>query len=321
MDRSLFVERALTAVLPPEKEFPFTMRLNVEAFAADGGSACAAVSGGAAALADAGVPLREMVAGISVGLLSVGGAWNREAYTISEPSDACSEESFGRYELVLDPSAVEVAFGGMELRVAGTAKGITAMQLDARVPGGVPEEVLIEALAAAQVGRLRVLSTMKTATLLERGESAPMFDVVRVPADAVGQVIGREGAAIRAVEAASGAKVHVGNGGELNVFAPSAAQFRVAKEALLASAGAHLEPGELYRVKVAAVKDFGAFVTLPGSEARALLHISEVALERIRAVEDVLKPGDEVEVAFLGRDARGAFRVSRKAALLKASKK
>jgi polyribonucleotide nucleotidyltransferase len=165
LDRSAFVERALVGALPPAADFPFTLRLNADALGADGGAAAAAVCAGSLAMAAAGVPSRGMVAAVSVGLASEGGAWSGEAGAAGggPPGAAHAWPPLGRHELLTDPTAAEVAAGDMEFRVAGTAAGVTAAQLDACAPGGVPLEVLEAALGRAHVARLRVLAAMRQA--------------------------------------------------------------------------------------------------------------------------------------------------------------
>lgn len=314
MDRSSFVERALLPTLPSEEEFPFAVRLNAEILAADGGSGPAAVCGGTVAMSDAGVPLRSLVAAVSIGMVSEGGAWNGEPSPW--PTDMSTD--LGRYELLTDPSGLEISMGDMELRVAGTAQGITACQLDVQIPGGLPLEVVEEALGRAKVARLRTLATMQAAIVPHgevRAAHAPVFGGMKIPASAVGAVIGREGSVLRGIEAQTGAKVHIGDNGDLVVFAPSVGQFNAARAAVRSAAGETLEKGKMYTAKVIAVKDFGAFVMVPGCDMRAMLHVSEIAPERIRAVEDFFKTGDLLDVVFLGRDDRGTLRVSRKAAL------
>jgi polyribonucleotide nucleotidyltransferase len=331
MDRSSFIERALLPVLPSEDKFPFSVRVNAEALAADGGSGTVAVCGSAVAMTDAGVPLSSLVAAVSVGLMSEGGTWN------GEPEKWLQDEQrppLGQYELITDPTGLEISQGDMELRVAGTAGGITACQLDVQIPGGVPLEVIEEALKRAKVARIRVLGTMEealpnyshsvghpkigdtTATAAAgTDKNAAKYGTLRIPMTSIGAVIGKEGSVLRGIEAVNGAKVNIGDGGVLTIFAPSTAQFESARAALRAAAGDTLEPGTVYTGKVVGLKDFGAFIQIPGCDMRALLHISEMAQQRIRAVEDVVKVGDLVKVVFLGRDHRGMLKVSRKAAL------
>jgi polyribonucleotide nucleotidyltransferase len=320
MDRSSFIERALSPVLPSEEKFPFSVRINAEALAADGGSSTAAVCGSAVAMTDAGVPISSLVAAVSVGMVSQGGTWNGEPE--KWPADE-NRPPLGQYELITDPTALEISLGDMELRVAGTAEGITACQLDVQIPGGVPLEVVEEALNRAKVARIRALAAMEDALSGASTETqsnkkdAPMFGTMRIPPTSIGAVIGKEGSVLRGIEAASGAKVNIGDRGILTVFAPSTAQFESACAALRSAAGDTLNQGQVYTGKVVGVKDFGAFIQIPGCDMRALLHISEIAPERIRAVEDVVNVGDSVDVMFLGRDNRGMLKVSRKAALVK----
>jgi polyribonucleotide nucleotidyltransferase len=322
MDRSSFIERALLPVLPLEEKFPFSVRINAEALAADGGSGTAAVCGSAVAMTDAGVPLTSLVAAVSVGMVSQGGKWNGEPE--KWPADE-QRPPLGQYELITDPLALEISLGDMEMRVAGTAGGITACQLDVQIPGGVPLVVVEEALHRAKVARIRALSTMEEALQSGSGgggsdgndkkKNDAMFGTLRIPATSIGAVIGKEGSVLRGIEASSGAKVNIGDGGILTIFAPSTAQFESARAALRAAAGDTLEQGKVYTGKVVGVKDFGAFIQIPGCDMRALLHISEIAPQRIRAVEDVVKMGESLDVVFLGRDNRGMLKVSRKAVL------
>jgi polyribonucleotide nucleotidyltransferase len=315
----------------------------VEALGADGGSTAAAVCGASLSLADAGVALRSLVAAVSVGLISEGGTWDGEsrrsssfvplpssaAMPPSKTDAACTESGIplgfltqstsgsdlGQYELLTDPCGIEAALGDMELRVAGTADGITAAQLDVRVPGGIPMEALEAAFKRASVARLRLLTVMQSALPQERCARAPVFDVVQVPPSCIGAVLGKEGSNLRSIEAATGCRINVENDGALCVYAPSRSHFEKARLSLRSVTGESMQKGEVYRGKIVALKDFGAWVAFPGSAAHALLHISEVAMTRIRAVEDVLAAGQSVEVVFMGRDNRGTLRVSRKAAL------
>lgn len=323
MDRSSFIERALLPVLPTEKEFPFAVRLNAEALAADGGTGAAAVVGGCIAMADAGVPLKGLVAAVGVGLVSEKGMWNGERPSRGGNSGGEEDEEnnaslLGQHELLVDPSGMEVSMGDMELRVAGTKEGITACQLDVLLPGGVPLSVIEEALMKAKAARLKILETMEYSLPHgpeQRADHAPMFGTVKVPPTSVGAVIGKEGSMIRKIENRTGAKVNVQDNGVLNVFAPSGTQYEAAKAAIKAATGDVLSKGQRYTARVVVVKDYGAYVTMPGTEIKALLHISDLSKERIGAVEDVVKVGDAVEVEYTGRDKRGSVRVSRKAVL------
>lgn len=346
-DRSSFIEKALSPLLPPESEFPFTLRLNTDVLAADGSILAAAVCGNSVALADAGVPLKDTVAGVSFSLLSEAGQWDGEAATANATlchlADEGSSEikdgsdSIGTFEILVDPTELEIAVGDMELHVAGTAGGITAIQLEARLPGGIPDAVVIKALERAQTARVRIINHMKRTTLccfqqqtesssssavesMHESSNRPRFGWTKVPMSVIGAVIGREGSGIRAIESASGAKVHVGEGGDVAIFAPTRKRYQLAYAAIGAAAGTSLVEGNVYEATVVSIKDFGAFVSIPGCDLRALLHISDVSLQRIRSVDDVLKVGDAIEVVFTGRDPRGSLRVSRKAYLLQKQK-
>lgn len=340
LDRSYFIEKALSPLLPPESRFPFTLRLNTDVLAADGGVVAAAVCGNSVALADAGVPMKELVAGVSLCLLSEAGQWDGEAVAVPSERATVSDdnkghtdigESIGSYEILVDPTELEVALGDMELQIAGTTTGITAIQLDARLPGGIPDSVVLKAFERAQTARVRMINYMQRTILSHNDDSTaiessvdddsirprPRFGWTKVPTSAIGAVIGKEGSGIRAIESASGAKVHVGDAGEVAIFAPTLKQYQSAHAAIGAAAGTNLVVGNVYEATVVSIKDFGAFVSLPDCDLRALLHISDVSLQRIRAVDDVVKVGDAIQVAFTGRDARGSLRVSRKAVLQK----
>ncbi|PSC68371.1 polyribonucleotide nucleotidyltransferase [Micractinium conductrix] len=314
-------ERALLPVLPAENEFPFSLRINAETLASAGSSSMAAVSGGALALADAGVPLKALVAGISVGLFmddSWDGACGELAGAPVAQAGGAAVPPVGRYELLTDLQGIEDQTGGMDLKVAGTRTGITACQLDVKLPGGVPLSIVEEALAAAARGRAKILSAMEAALPEERSDSSPTFGSLTVPAGMVGRVIGSGGSNIRQLEEEADVRLDVdGDSGRVAIYAPSQAAYKLAASKVQDVTGESVKEGEVYRGTVTKLFDYGALVTLADSGARALLHISEISPTRVRSIEEALSLGQELEVMCLGRDARG-MRLSRKAVLARA---
>lgn len=317
---SSLVERAMLPVLPSAAEFPFPLRLNADTLASNGSSSLAAVCGGSLALADAGVPLRSLVAGVSVGLMTEH-CWDGTAREVggqaaAAPSGGTGEvREWGRYELLTDLMGLEDSLGDMDFKVAGSRAGITACQLDVKVLGGVPESVLVEGLERARVARLAILDIMQSVMSRERSVHSPYYGVVKVNRDSVGRVIGAGGANIKEVSETTGARCDVSSdSGEVRVYAPSKQQFEAAKTRVLELAGENIQEGQRYPVRVVRLADFGAFVEFE-SGVRTLLHISELSQQRVRSVEDVVSLGDTFEVLCLGRDARGHIKISRKALL------
>eukprot|EP00898_Chlorokybus_atmophyticus_P008169 jgi/Chlat1/8353/Chrsp80S07895 len=284
----MLAEKSLVAVMPSIDEFPFSIRLNSMVLASDGSSSMATVCGGSMALMNAGVPIKEHVAGISIGLVADMDPWTNKIQN---------------YKLITDILGIEDHFGDMDYKVAGTRKGVTAIQLDVKLPG-IPIEVLVEGMHNAQSARLRLLDQMEAAIARPEEsfkDSAPRFGRISIDKEFLGRIIGPSGSNIKAMEAAYGAKLTVSEDGTVSIFAPSAELYASVKKRVEEVAGKELEVGEKYNVNVVAIKDYGAFVEFP-SGRQALLHISELDHERLT-------------VQCIGRDIRGNVRLSRKTLL------
>lgn len=274
--------RALSHVLPSQEEFPYVIRVVGETLESNGSSSMATVCAGSLALMDAGVPLKAPVAGIAMGL-------------VMEGSD---------YRILTDILGSEDALGDMDFKVTGTANGVTALQMDIKI-GGITADIMREALAQAREGRLHILGEMAKALPAPREEisrRAPRILQVKIPTDKIGTVIGPGGKQIRELEA-MGATVEVQEDGTVRIYSEDSAAAQRVKaqiEALTATA----EVGKEYDGVVAKVTEFGAFITLfPGTDG--LLHISQIAEERVERVEDHLKEGDRLKVKVNTIDDRG----------------
>jgi len=285
-------ERALTNLLPPEADFPYAVRVVSDILESNGSSSMATVCGGSLALMDAGVPLKSPCAGIAMGLVVEG----------------------DKYAILTDIAGAEDHYGDMDFKVAGTRQGITALQMDIKV-GGVSINMMREALAQAKKARLEILDTMDQ-TLSSGREAmstyAPRLHMLNIPTDKIRDLIGPGGKKIRSIIEATGVKIDVMDDGKVHVFAGNG---KAAEEALkmIRDVTATAEIGKTYLGKVVRIADFGAFVEIfPGTDG--LLHISEIADQRIRSVRDELKEGDQVLVKVLAIEGN-KIRLSRKAVL------
>ena len=286
-------ERALRKGMPGEDDFPYTVRVVSDILESNGSSSMATVCGGSLALMDAGVPVKDQVAGIAMGLVMGEG---------------------GKYGILTDIAGAEDHYGDMDFKVAGTAKGITALQMDIKV-GGVTSAILSEALQQAKKARLEILDIMNQ-TLSKPREAispyAPHIFTLTIPRDKIGGLIGPGGKVIRGIVEATGAKIDVMDDGKVNVFAVDEEAAKQAMQ-MVQDVTATAEVGKTYLGKVVRLVDFGAFVEIfPGTDG--LLHISEVAEQRIRDVRDELKEGDQVMVKVLTVEGN-KIRLSRKAVL------
>jgi polyribonucleotide nucleotidyltransferase len=285
-------ERALTNLLPPESEFPYAVRVVSDILESNGSSSMATVCGGSLALMDAGVPLKSPCAGIAMGLVVEG----------------------DKYAILTDIAGAEDHYGDMDFKVAGTRQGITALQMDIKV-GGVSISMMREALAQAKKARLQILDTMDSTLSSGRSEIstyAPHLHMLNIPTDKIRDLIGPGGKKIRSIIEATGVKIDVMDDGKVHVFAGNG---KAAEEALkmIRDVTATAEIGKTYLGKVVRIADFGAFVEIfPGTDG--LLHISEIADQRIRSVRDELKEGDQVLVKVLAIEGN-KIRLSRKAVL------
>lgn len=287
-------ERALKVVLPEEAEFPYTIRIVSEILESNGSSSMASVCGGSLALMDAGVPIKSPVAGIAMGLIK--------------------EEN--KYAILSDILGDEDHLGDMDFKVAGTAKGITACQMDIKIKG-ISFEIMREALAQAKEGRLHIMGIMNqtiTEGKADISPFAPKITTLKIKVDQIGLVIGPGGKTIREIVEKSGAKIDIGEDGTVFIASVNAEGSEIAIK-YIRGLTEDAEKGKTYKGIVKKITDFGAFVEiLPGKEG--LLHISEIDHKRVQKVEEYLKLGDEVEVLLqeiMTRDGKTKYELSRKA--------
>ena len=288
----MLAERALTAVLPDEESFPYTIRVVSDILESNGSSSMATVCGGTLAMMDAGVPLKAPVAGIAMGL-------------VMEGDD---------HAVLTDIAGAEDHYGDMDFKVAGTTAGITALQMDIKQPN-VSHEVLEKALEQAKRARLAILETMSAAIDAPRKDispHAPRIYTLNIPTNKIRDVIGPGGKMIKSIVAETGAKVDVADDGTVHVASSDEAAANQAIQ-MIKDLTASPEVGKTYLGKVTRIVDFGAFVEIfPGTEG--LLHISEIAEHRIREVKDELKMADQILVKCLALDGN-KIKLSRKAVL------
>ncbi|WP_461481812.1 polyribonucleotide nucleotidyltransferase, partial [Porticoccus sp.] len=284
--------RGIAAVLPNTADFPYSIRVVSEITESNGSSSMASVCGASLALMDAGVPLKAPVAGIAMGL-------------VKEPDG---------FAVLTDILGDEDHLGDMDFKVAGTAQGVTALQMDIKIEG-ITEEIMDIALGQALQARLHILGEMNKVidrSRAEVAESAPRYHVMKIDPDKIRDVIGKGGATIRALTEETGATIDISDDGSIRIYSDdsdglSNAIYRI--EEITAEA----EVGRIYEGTVARIVDFGAFVTImPGTDG--LLHISQIAKERVENVSDYLKEGQQVRVKVLDVDARGRIKLSMKEA-------
>jgi polyribonucleotide nucleotidyltransferase len=287
-------ERAIEPVIPSEEDFPYTIRLVSEVLSSNGSTSMASVCGSTLALMDAGVPVSSPVAGIAMGLV-IGGN--------------------GRHAVLTDIQGLEDHLGDMDFKVAGTADGITALQMDIKI-AGVTREIMRQALYQARDGRLHILEKMAESLETPReqiAEHAPRILILKIRPDKIRDLIGPGGKMIRSIVEETGVKIDVEDDGTVSIASSDGDSMdrAISKvEAVTADA----EIGKLYTGTVKKVVDFGAFVEiLPGKEG--LVHISQLAPERVRQVTDIVDEGDEITVKVLEIDRQGKIRLSRREAL------
>jgi polyribonucleotide nucleotidyltransferase len=282
--------RALRPMLPSKEEFPYTLRLVSEITESNGSSSMASVCGGSLALMDAGVPLKKPVSGIAMGLIL-----EKDGFAVL--SDILGDEDH---------------LGDMDFKVAGTADGITSLQMDIKIPG-ITEAIMKQALAQAKDGRLHILGEMAKAidgARTDVGEYAPKIETITIPTDKIREVIGTGGKVIREIVAQTGAKVDINDEGIVKVSASDGGKIKAAID-WIRSITSEPEVGQIYEGKVVKVVDFGAFVNFFGAKD-GLVHVSQIASERVNKVSDVLSEGQAVKVKLLGFDDRGKIRLSMK---------
>jgi polyribonucleotide nucleotidyltransferase len=288
-------ERALQPMMPAEEQFPYTVRIVSDILESNGSSSMASVCGGTLALMDAGVPMKAPVAGMAMGLIM--------------------DEASGKHAVLSDIAGAEDHYGDMDFKVAGTATGITALQMDIKV-SGITMEIMRKALEQARKGRLFILDKMLETIRESRtnvSAYAPRIVTIRIPVDKIRDVIGPGGKMIRSIIERTGVKIDVEDDGRVNVASADEASAQKAI-AIIQELTATPELNKTYLGKVQRITDFGAFVEImPGLDG--LLHVSEIAHYRVKDVRDELKEGDQVMVKVINIDPSGKIRLSRKALL------
>ncbi len=284
-------KRGVLAVMPTMEAFPYTIRVVSEITESNGSSSMASVCGSSLALMDAGVPIKAPVAGIAMGLVKEG-----DDFVVL--SDILGDEDH---------------LGDMDFKVAGTEKGISALQMDIKIQG-ITEEIMKTALAQAKQGRLHILGEMAhamTAPRAELSEFAPRLITIKIHPDKIREVIGKGGSVIQAITKETGTQIDIQDDGTITIASVSAAAGQAAKSRI-EQITSDVEPGRIYEGKVAKLMDFGAFVTIsPGKDG--LVHVSQISNDRVEKVSDVLKEGDIVKVKVLEVDKQARIRLSMKA--------
>jgi len=283
--------RAVHPLLPSKEEFPYTIRVVSEITESNGSSSMATVCGASLALMDAGVPLREPVAGIAMGLI-------KDDDRVAVLSDILGDEDH---------------LGDMDFKVAGTKNGVTSLQMDIKI-SGITEDIMRTALFQARDGRMHILGEMSKALGSARsglGEHAPRIEVMNIPVDKIREVIGSGGKIIREIVEKTGAKIDINDDGTIKIASSKAESIEAAMK-WIKSIVSEPEVGEIYDGKVVKVVDFGAFVNFFGAKD-GLVHVSELAPHRVEKVSDVVKEGQAVKVKLVGFDPRGKVRLSMKA--------
>ena len=280
--------RGVAAVMPAEDDFPYAIRVVSEITESNGSSSMASVCGSSLAMMDAGVPVKAPVAGIAMGLIKEG----------------------DRFAILTDILGDEDHLGDMDFKVAGTAKGITALQMDIKIQG-ITEEIMELALEQAHTARLHILDEMNKVIAVAResvSDNAPAMAMLKIDPDKIRDVIGKGGAVIRGITEKTGASVDIDDDGSIRIYGEDA-ESRDAAVEMVNEITAEAEIGKLYMGKIARIVDFGAFVTIiPGKDG--LVHISQIAEQRVENVTDFLKEGEDVLVKVTDLDARGRIKLS-----------
>jgi len=291
----MLAERAISAILPDHDVFPYTIRIVAETLESNGSSSMATVCGGCLSLMDAGVPIKAPVAGIAMGLIKEG----------------------DKVAILTDILGDEDHLGDMDFKVAGSATGVTALQMDIKI-GGVSKEIMAQALKQAKDGRMHILGKMAeclTAPREEMSSFAPRITTIFIKPDRIRDVIGSGGKTIRSITEATGVMIDIDsdNSGKINIASSDKAACEAAIQ-MIRGLTDEVEEGKLYMGTVKKIMEFGAFVeVLPGTDG--LVHISELDEARVKVVTDILNEGDKVLVKCIGVDKQGKIKLSRKAAL------
>ncbi len=287
-------ERALEPVLPAEESFPYAIRVVSEALSSNGSTSMGSVCGSTLALMDAGVPIKAPVSGVAMGLIT---------------------DATGRYKILTDIQGTEDHLGDMDFKVAGTAAGITALQMDIKI-SGLSTQMMKEALAQANIARMSIMEKMLEALPEARAElkpHAPRIITVKIPIDKIGALIGPGGKNIRALQEETHTKIDIQEDGTVYIASTDSVGAKIAEERVKGLTES-VTIGNIYTGKVVRIEAFGAFVNLlPGMDG--LVHISQLASERVNSVEDVCTLGDELTVMVTDVDPQGKIRLSRQAVL------
>jgi len=292
-------ERSLEPIVPSENDFRYAIRISSEIMESNGSTSMASVCGGMLSLMDAGVPIKGMVAGISVGLVTEHG----------------EDRQLKRYELLTDIIGSEDHFGDMDFKLCGTDNGVTGFQLDLKLPG-VSHKIMAEAIQRAKEARTKILELMRSSLDKPRSELskyAPRIETIKINPEKIGALIGPGGKTIKGIVAETGAEINIEDDGSVHIYATSGESMARAKE-IIGGMTREIEIGQTYQGRVVSVKEFGAFVEVfPGRDG--LVHISELADFRVKRTEDIAKVGDMIWVKCIGIDDKGRVKLSRKAAL------
>ena len=288
-------ERALEPVIPSEETFPYALRVVSEALSSNGSTSMGSVCGSTLALMDAGVPIKAPVSGVAMGLIT--------------------DKDGSRYKILTDIQGTEDHLGDMDFKVAGTAAGITALQMDIKI-SGLSAQIMKEALEQAYTARMHIMEKMLEVLPEARTEikdHAPRIITVKIPVDKIGALIGPGGKNIRALQEETGVKIDVEEDGTVYIASTDGVGAKIAEERI-AGLGENAVIGNIYTGKVVRIADFGAFVEiLPGTDG--LVHISQLDSERVEKVESVVGMGDEITVMVTDIDPQGKIRLSRQAVL------
>jgi polyribonucleotide nucleotidyltransferase len=292
-------ERSLLAIIPDENKFPYAIRISSEVMESNGSTSMASVCGGCLALMDAGVPITDIVAGISIGLVT----------------EFDADNNLQRHHLLTDIIGSEDHFGDMDFKLCGTKTGITGFQLDLKLPG-IPLEMLQRAVHQATQVRQDIITFM-TGIIAQPREKlsphAPRIEVLKINPDKIGLLIGPGGKTIKGITAETGAEINIEDDGTVKIYCNNNDGMTRALE-IIDGMTAEITVGKTYRGKVVSIKEFGAFIQIfPGQDG--LVHISELSETRVNKTEDVVRMGEEIWVKCIGVDDKGRVKLSRKAAL------